>query len=559
MGRFLAMIMAIFCLAVSAHAAEQGSGAPCVVHTDIDTGPEQFLDDNARWNCNPSAEILQGPRVWVLFNPDKITAAGKHPVLNFHAGRFEGFHLYQKFADGRIEHTAFDAAEPMRFTYSASDFRIPIGLADEKPTHIALALDQPYSIPIVSRAHLLPASENVEDRFIEYGSAIFSGAGLMVLLFNIIFYQILRERFLIWHQIMIFAALTHLATNSGLFFEFFSQIGVSANSYISQAAFSLAVLSASLFARNLIEPGKLSPRIDQLLYMSAIWVFIAGCITLAPIEFIRPFAQKFYYLSFLPVLGVYSVAIFSALKAGSRAARFQMIAWLPVMVFGFERILRAAGLYEGAAWFDYLMHIAIAFELVISSIGAADRFMAIKQQRDQARNEAKFFAERSNTDPLTNLPNRRDFEYMFSQNLSSSEFDQLAIIDLDHFKSINDRFGHNIGDEVLRAFAREAVQHGHYVARIGGEEFAMLLNSRRPGEVRFSLDQFREAVSKAVKEQVSVIDVPVTVSIGCAPIAPGMPVGSALELADKRLYAAKQAGRNRVIGGEGFESILAVA
>ncbi|MDA9918630.1 GGDEF domain-containing protein [Erythrobacter sp.] len=567
MWRYLAVIVALISMTAPLYSALpideaqtpaiQRAAAPCIVHTSVEIGPSQFLKTDPHTQCSTSKNILKGPRVWVLFNKSEIAAVGDKPVLNFHAGRFDGFRLYEKFADGSMKETSLNADEGMRFDHQAADFRIPLGNAQGNPVAAALAVDAPYSNSIISRASLVSGTDDQSAKYLTLGSTLFLGAVLMLLLFNSIFYSILRERFLIWHQAMIVSAVIFVSVNSGIFFEYVPQVGVKFTAYLSQISLSSLSFASAIFTLHLIEPEKLTPRIKKLLQVCALWILIFTAVTILPIEAARPFAQKFYYMAFAPVLLILCLAMSSALRRGSRAARFQTIAWVPTMAAGGERIVRMTGLYQGPPWLDHIIYGAFAFEVIVSSLGVADRFMTIKRQRDKARDKAQVYAERSNTDVLTNLPNRRHFETVYAQNQDDGSYDQIAIADLDHFKSINDRFGHMIGDDVLRAFAREAVQHGHYIARIGGEEFVLLLDSNRTGNSLAALDELRVAITAAIKEQVPCIGASVTLSIGCAPIAPGIPMLSALELADKRLYQAKDAGRNRVVGGDSFVPELA--
>lgn len=562
MWRFWAFIVSIIIvispMRVSAQGeALQSTSAPCLIHTNLDTGPKQFLEQKGQWQCENSENILKGPRVWVLFNESDIIASGEKPVLNFHAGRFDAFHLYEKFADGSVKKTNFRGSSAIDFPHKAADFRIPLGKAKSVPVRVALAIDAPYNVSIVSRAYLLSGTNIQSGKYLTLGASLLLGGVLIVLLFNFIFYRILRERFLIMHQIMISSAMIYVSVNTGIFFEFLPQVSVKATAYLSQISFSVMAFTSAIFAVDIIESEKLTPSIKKLLQLCGLWIVIFTAITVFPIEAIRPYGQKFYYFAFLPVIVIYSIAIISALWAGSRVARYQAIAWLPMILAGGERIFRMLDFYQGPSWLDNLMYAAFAFELIVTSLSAADRFMTIKQQRDKARNKAQIYAERSKTDMLTDLPNRRDFEAVFEQNQSDGIYDQIALIDLDHFKSINDQFGHMLGDDVLRAFAREAKQHGHYIARIGGEEFVLLLDSKHAGDINAALNQFRIAISTAIKEHVSAIDTTVTVSIGYVPILPNVPMRNALDLADKRLYQAKEAGRNCVIGGASFSSSIA--
>ena len=154
------------------------------------------------------------------------------------------------------------------------------------------------------------------------------------------------------------------------------------------------------------------------------------------------------------------------------------------------------------------------------------------------------------TDELTGVPNRRAVLALLSQLLRrDTEPTSILIIDLDHFKSINDRHGHLIGDEALKqvsADLREAVNAPAFFGRLGGEEFAAVLPATRLEQARSLAERLRERVLRLDLSS-WLGDRRVTVSIGIATSAPGRDsITSMLRRADSALYSAKDAGRNCV-------------
>ncbi|WP_028007201.1 GGDEF domain-containing protein [Solimonas flava] len=125
----------------------------------------------------------------------------------------------------------------------------------------------------------------------------------------------------------------------------------------------------------------------------------------------------------------------------------------------------------------------------------------------------------------------------------------VAMLDLDRFKNVNDRYGHAVGDEVLRLFAttvRNAIRPGDALGRYGGEEFLMLLAGTAPAAALAVAERVRLAVANADWPRLAP-DLRVTVSIGVAAGKPGETVEQLVERADRAVYAAKQAGRNRTM------------
>lgn len=128
----------------------------------------------------------------------------------------------------------------------------------------------------------------------------------------------------------------------------------------------------------------------------------------------------------------------------------------------------------------------------------------------------------------------------------------LLMIDVDHFKKINDEFGHLAGDEVLMEICRrirEVIRQGEVLARYGGEEFAVILCETSLQDARMTAERLREEIAGAIMKT-SHGEVAVTVSIGmaCHANRQSITANEIIDLADRQLYAAKAAGRNTVMG-----------
>lgn len=187
-----------------------------------------------------------------------------------------------------------------------------------------------------------------------------------------------------------------------------------------------------------------------------------------------------------------------------------------------------------------------AIELVLYSMGTA--FIIFMLVSDRAVSAHKAAAS---IDPLTGLFNRRGFSEATARMIEREEKAgrpvTVLIFDIDHFKSINDRFGHPTGDEILKMFScvvTNSLRITDLVGRIGGEEFAALLPCSAEEAVQVA-DRVREAFETC---GVAIDDVPLetTVSIGVSGGPPGTELDVLLASADTALYRAKRGGRNRV-------------
>ena len=166
------------------------------------------------------------------------------------------------------------------------------------------------------------------------------------------------------------------------------------------------------------------------------------------------------------------------------------------------------------------------------------------QKLEQAQAEARI-------DALTGLPNRRSFDERIDQfhalyDRGNSPY-VVALLDIDHFKSINDEHGHGVGDKVLAFVAdvlRSTQRWTDHVARFGGEEFVILLPRLNGHKAKFVVDRQRALIENATLA-LGGQKLSVTVSAGIAEVFPGDTIAAVLARADEALYAAKASGRNQ--------------
>ncbi|HVJ00386.1 MAG TPA: GGDEF domain-containing protein [Sphingomonas sp.] len=172
---------------------------------------------------------------------------------------------------------------------------------------------------------------------------------------------------------------------------------------------------------------------------------------------------------------------------------------------------------------------------------ATQEAQVLRRELDEARADAL-------RDPLTALPNRRALEEHYTIPVDGGPAACLAMCDIDHFKQVNDRFGHAVGDRVLRAIgtALSEICGDHLVTRYGGEEFAVLFTGTSLVEAEALLDRAR-AIVAGKRYRLRESDAPlgaITFSTGLTLAAPGETLGTVLGRADRLLYAAKADGRN---------------
>ncbi len=176
------------------------------------------------------------------------------------------------------------------------------------------------------------------------------------------------------------------------------------------------------------------------------------------------------------------------------------------------------------------------------------------KQLREVRREARRNREMALRDPLTGLYNRRFLDQRLSEEVARARragtLLSLAMIDVDHLKCWNDTFGHAAGDSALRllgSLLRHSCRAGDVVCRIGGEEFVLLAPETDAEGLRALVDRIRATAAGIIQHEGEALPRPLTFSAGVATLEPTQTAQALLESADRTLYAAKQAGRNRVL------------
>lgn len=241
-------------------------------------------------------------------------------------------------------------------------------------------------------------------------------------------------------------------------------------------------------------------------------------------------------------------------KVGSRKPIDRFLFWLFV-AWGIQFFLRTmlAVAYEGgeiadtnffATLYWVTLTFSVAFFLLIFAVSIVAAIAIDLQEELRAETV---------TDPLSGLLNRRGFNTRLEQALSGARANRsplaLVVADLDHFKEVNDRFGHAVGDSAIVSFSsclRQVAGSDHVAGRMGGEEFAILL---RGTDIRLA-----RLFAEGLRTSFAALDIPelpaeqtLTASFGVAMLQPGEDWENLLKRADRALYRAKAEGRDRVV------------
>ncbi|WP_137870542.1 diguanylate cyclase [Sphingopyxis sp. 2PD] len=370
-------------------------------------------------------------------------------------------------------------------------------------------------------------------------TGIFLGLLLFSLAYNAVFYRLLRERFLIWQSVRALSyfalviALSPLAMGPWLAPDSFArQVWIT-------IFFDLSLVVSGVFLRSYLEPGMIDPRLHRWLGWPPVLILLTTPVT------VMPDATTYLMLRsavLVAMLALCASAVVIALTRGSRTARYQAAAWSGIGgVYGVS-LFHDLVLGQPFDNFLFLLFPALGLEVMLTALGILDRLVRLRRERQEARAQAEAMRIIAHTDPLTGLANRRAIEESFNDEPPVA----IALVDLDHFKAINDHHGHDVGDRVIFAAGVALGSGSALAARVGGEEFALLFRGA-PAAVAIEAERLRQRIGAYVAQMVPLLERPVTASMGLVHIGRNTSFGAAMKSADINLYAAKESGRNRVV------------
>lgn len=317
----------------------------------------------------------------------------------------------------------------------------------------------------------------------------------------------------------------------------------------------LAALIPAFAIRFLLAFARLrshTPRLARLLsWLSVAFFILAACMWL-PVRMLW-WNWVFYSHNALLIIGsvIALTATWMAWHRGNRQAGYFLLSWLPLLVLLVARAWQQIAYWMQPTWLEYGFAATMAFASLIIAAGLADRTEQVRRERDQATHLAQF-------DPLTGELNRRAILAHLHEawGSGSNEADPMAVLflDIDHFKQINDHYGHAAGDECLGAVTvavRAEIGREDRVGRIGGEEFVVLLRGDRARNAKQVAERIGERIA-ATRVHTHGYSIRQTVSIGVAQRrASTASVEELVGNADEAQYRAKAAGRNCVIEYQG--------
>ncbi|KQZ65235.1 hypothetical protein ASD53_18120 [Lysobacter sp. Root559] len=473
------------------------------------------------WRLRP--ESSEEPRVLLIYHPysARITVLAPPDYRARHASIFD------------------PEAEP---SHSRRALAFPLSAAG--PVYVGVEGAR-YPLQIAVRSS---ADYAVEDhrhvRMLWLSMGILVGVSLVVLLF----WAQLRERvYLLFSASMLLQLLYVLCAYGDAYtlpiLAWLGRFGVAGIWFVATSSTIVTVLF-------LIEFAELRPRAPWL--TRALLIVGAWLPLLLLVGLVSPWpANKAWF----PLLGNGLLMLANLLAVatlgtvwlrGGRHAGFVLIAWVPLVVVSTARAMQLSAGVPLTSLLEYGLPVMQAFAAVVLVLGLADRMLTFRRERDVAQLHAEH-------DALTGVLNRAGIITRLNRAVADSRRKRqplsVLFLDLDHFKAINDTYGHPVGDACLCAVTESIHSETmpiYQLGRIGGEEFLLLLPGVGNAVALDTAEQIRRKVERRCCE-VKGVKVALTLSIGVVECGPEDSAATLIQRADAAMYRAKHEGRNRVV------------
>jgi len=370
------------------------------------------------------------------------------------------------------------------------------------------------------------------------------GAVSALLAYNFILFLSLRLRRYLFYSIYLgFFLLTNISY-SGHGFQWLWPQSSHWQQWANPILMHAFGISGLLFATSFLNTKKHFPRIYKTVVLISslflILLLISLLIASKPLALLSAFALMTSFALFLIILALL------ALQNGNRAVVFFLIASVTAAITASITAASVWGLLPYTDLSYHAVEYGMVFDTVMLALALAYLFQITEQKKLEAENMARI-------DPLTSLNNRRAFNefasIIWKASYRKDNDLSLIMIDLDHFKNINDTFGHKSGDEILIQLSqllKSENRAGDLLARWGGEEFIILLPDTSEHDAVAISERFRKKISQ-LSVNIAKENISLTASFGVASkVDINESIDDLITRADNYLYHAKQTGRNRV-------------
>ena len=536
----VAIIMMILPAAARASAGMVGDPVSlCIAHARPGERVADVFAGRVPLDCDAPQQSFGPGDFWVLSSP--VRRSGEVALRSGSVWQARRT-VYALYADGVIISKVSDGRAASKSLQLGALFLDRLPARSSPLVRIAWRIEGSANLRgIVTGPRLATIRESGwSNLFVAVIYAAFAGMCLALIIHHLALWTAMRHRFQLAYCAMVAVLLGYAFTSSGALAWTVPMIDNNDRLRLNYVGLGFAATAAMIFARTFFEERVFRGWLGRAATASTIGVLTCSLAYAALAPWQIYWLDKAFGLSFLALIALVPLFLWSAWRERSNYLWVFMLAWGAPVVFAGLRVGNGLGLIAWSFWVDHSTMLSMGAEALLSSIGITYRIRLISRERDEARAQELAARALADADPLTGLLNRRAF---LTRAIGREGAQTLFVIDLDHFKAVNETIGHDGGDEVLRVFARglrAAVGDSGLVARFGGEEFVIVMAQGR------AIDP-EELLARLRAERMP-FDLTITSSIGVCtgPLTNEVDWKQLYRRADRALSEAKAQGRDRV-------------
>lgn len=495
------------------------------------------------WLRLPLSELIQGNTSGYV-----IECIDKQDSIDVYFVKEDGSYIFQKGGINGLD------SQPLQYRSNLFTIEDP----DVQEVYVALYGEMPLMFTSV----LYENRDFVESAIsYKFYIGLFYGLLLGLMLYNLFLFISLKEKAYFYYVLYIFSFMAYQATMNSFDLELVGHI------FSDWLLFRTLPLSSNLltifmilFSKEFLDLKQHLPKHNRVLNIF-LWLTIFSLFSLFTIPNLEAINNIITALTVI-VLAFLWISGLTMLLKGFKMARFYMVGWTvllgSILIQGFGFL---GWIPFHPSLYEQLPAIASCFEAIFLSLALGDKINLTKkemnnkleekvQERTKQLEDAKQKLEQlANTDSLTNISNRMSLDFELDKQLQIAKTNgtplSLILLDVDYFKAINDNFGHQVGDMVLKETAsllKENIRQMDMVGRWGGEEFLVISSNTGAVEALELAEYLRQHLEAHSFHEVG----QVTASFGVAAYIEGDTHQSLLSRCDKALYDAKEKGRNLV-------------
>lgn len=520
------------------------AGQPLAVCVARDTGQSvaAMLHHPEAFDCTTPQHRFGAGHYWVLTAPiDRRSTFTAPLVLRFASVWQDRLTIHIEYADGVMKSWSSPATGITPLIQLGAFAQLPLPVREPAVRRVLFHVENAANIRgIVMDPRLATQADSASANLAMAALfAFLAGISLALIVYNFALWCAMGHRFQLHYCMLLSAMLAYTITSSGAFAWMVPAIANNDRLRLNYLFIGLAGGAAALFTRSFFEDQPMPRWLDRATGIVAAAVPLGGFSVAAFGALNLRLADMLHSLACAGLLAIVVPTLWGAWRQRSNFLWLFALSWTAPILLAGTRVLAALRILPWNFWIDNSTILSMGAEALLSSLAVAYRIKFLRDERDAAITREVVARRLADIDPLTGLLNRRAF---LQQAIGRTGQQQLLLIDIDHFKRVNETLGHDGGDEVLRLFARAlrtALPASVLIARMGGEEFALLVSAE------CSIDP--EQLLSRLRTVRMPFDVRVTASIGiCAgPLANDLDWKALYRTADRALFEAKAAGRDR--------------